>query len=243
MSSLQDHMSDLGDQAGLGLQEQSFLEVRDKLGKCGAGYNRDVAKQRAGSLVTTLTSMTLTYPKLEDSNYGRKLFTDVQRMLKFGGNDMASIVGSNFPVNEYLADLRERNTALCEGDGYSMGKRVLVPPPPTTTDYQIFAEVTRDAALKLVAAEYKTYLEADEQKKKGKKASQVGDTRFSSPEAYAEAEKEIREECESSWKIEYVAAKKKNLALMIRRRRDMKCSTGNGLTSKKSAYFLYLLYC
>jgi hypothetical protein len=92
--------------------QQEHDEVEEKLEKVGSGYTKEMASKFGSTLAHNIISIDVNHPGLEESKYGRKLYTTVTEMIKHGGDIFKSVIEAAYPLELFLQKKDEKIAEL-----------------------------------------------------------------------------------------------------------------------------------
>jgi hypothetical protein len=179
-------------------QQEIFEMVESKLEKIGIGSTKEVAKSFGTTICENIRVIDLNIPNLEEAQFGRKLYTNIRSMVRFGINDSLNLlIDSNYPVDKFLLK-RAAIIASLQEEADRMDAAIDIPTSePQREHFQFPADIAKGKALDELENRLRSQLS---QKKTGKNEGEI--TFFSEKE-------KIDRTYDNEWKQKYMEAVEK----------------------------------
>jgi hypothetical protein len=92
--------------------QQEYDDIEVKLEKVGIGYSREMANKFGSTLAENIKGIDVNQPGLEESKFGRKLYSTVKTMMKFGGEIFKIVIEADYPLELFIQKKAERIAEL-----------------------------------------------------------------------------------------------------------------------------------
>jgi hypothetical protein len=90
------------------LSEQSMREYEGKIERVTLGYRREVANKFGSILRDNIKQIEINQPRVEESKFGRKLYSTVKNMMKFNRNVLKTIIVADYRLKILLLTKNEK---------------------------------------------------------------------------------------------------------------------------------------